>query len=116
MSSNGPDDLGDRIAKAKAARADRLAPKHGQEASDSGVSAGGLALRYGAEFGASVAVGIGLGLLIDHFAGTKPWGLLVMMCFGLAAGIMSVARAYRQLQADIPPYVEPEPDGSEDGN
>ena len=98
----GPErnDLSERIAKARADRAEKEARKARREADMSGsISAGALALRYGAEFGASVFIGIVFGLLIDHFFGTKPWGLLVMLGFGLAAGILNVIRAYRQLTA-----------------
>lgn len=99
----GPErnDLSERIAKAQADRASKEAKKAREEAEMSGsVSAGALALRYGAEFGASVFVGILFGLMIDHFFGTKPWGLLVMLGFGLAAGILNVIRAYRHMMAD----------------
>lgn len=96
----GPErnDLSERIAKARAEQASREAEKARHESDmDGSVSAGAQALRYGAEFGASVFVGILFGLLIDHFFDTKPWGLLVMLGFGLAAGILNVIRAYRQL-------------------
>jgi ATP synthase protein I len=68
---------------------------------ESTVNAGGLALRYGAEFGASVFVGLLMGLGIDTFFGTEPWGLLIMLGFGLAAGVLGVIRAYKQINADL---------------
>ena len=114
----GPErnDLSERIAKAQAERAEREAAKARRDANTAGsVSAGGLALRYGAEFGASVFVGIILGLVIDHFFGTKPWGLLAMLGFGLAAGILNVIRAYRQLTADGKLQVSDQSDGPENG-
>ncbi|MEQ8559057.1 MAG: AtpZ/AtpI family protein [Henriciella sp.] len=114
----GPErnDLSERIAKAQQERAEREAKKARRDAEmDSSVSAGGLALRYGAEFGASVFVGILLGLVIDHFFGTKPWGLLVMLGFGLAAGILNVIRAYRQLMADGKLQATDQSDGPENG-
>ncbi|MEP1142298.1 MAG: AtpZ/AtpI family protein [Henriciella sp.] len=89
-------DLSDRIARAKSAQ-EQADKKQRQKDASAGVSAGALALRYGAEFGASVFVGIMLGLGIDYLFGTKPWGILIMMCFGLAAGIMGVIRAYKEL-------------------
>ena len=92
MSENGPNDLSERIAAAQRVQAEREGKKP-DEVEQTGTSAGAMALRYGAEFGASVAVGIGIGLLIDHFAGTRPWGLLIMMMFGFAAGIMGVMSA-----------------------
>ena len=56
-----------------------------------------MALRYSSELVAAVVVGVGLGLLIDHFAKTSPWGLLVMMGFGIAAGMRNLMRAAKQL-------------------
>mgnify|MGYP000185640127 CR=1 FL=1 len=94
------DDLSERIAKAQSDRDMREARKRKREADQENVNSGaGLALRYGAEFGASVFVGIMLGLFIDHVFHTKPWGLLTMLGFGLAAGILNVIRAYRQITA-----------------
>ncbi|MEM5516818.1 AtpZ/AtpI family protein [Henriciella sp. AS95] len=114
----GPDrnDLSDRIAKAKADRASKEAKKAHREAEMSGsVSAGAMALRYGAEFGASVFVGILFGLLIDHFFHTKPWGLLIMMGFGLAAGVLNVIRAYRHMTAEANLQGTDQNSGPEDG-
>ena len=100
MSSEGPNDLGDRIAKAKAARDAREAAKRRADQTDEGsLSAGAYALRYGVEFSMSILVGGFLGWLIDYFAGTKPWGLLIGGCFGIAAGIRAIMRAYRELNA-----------------
>ena len=110
MSENGPNDLSERIAAAQRVQAEREGKKP-DEVGQTGTSAGAMALRYGAEFGASVAVGIGLGLLIDHFAGTRPWGLLIMMMFGFAAGILGVIRAYRELTAEAEKLREGGPSG-----
>ena len=100
MTGQDPNDLDERNAKARAAHDAREARKREQAArNDGSASAGALALRYGAEFGASVFVGIMLGLFIDHVFHTKPWGLLTMLGFGLAAGILNVIRAYRQITA-----------------
>ena len=100
MSGQDPNDLSERIARARAERDAKEAQQALRDAQNQGSqSAGALALRYGAEFGASVFVGIVIGLVIDNFFGTKPWGLLVMLGFGLAAGILNVIRAYRQITA-----------------
>lgn len=98
MTEPNKDDLATRIARAKSAQ-EQADKKSRQHESAAGVSAGAMALRYGAEFGASVFVGIMIGLGIDHFLGTEPWGLLIMMCFGFAAGVMGVIRAYKELTA-----------------
>lgn len=99
MSSNGPDDLGERIAQAQAARAAKEAAKRKLEPDEGSLSAGAYALRYGAEFVACIFVGGLLGYWIDVFAGSKPWGLLIMGVFGFAAGIRAMMRAYRELNA-----------------
>jgi len=90
--------LTDRIARAKEAQENPIKAKQQAESSGS-VSAGAMALRYGAEFGVSVFVGIMIGLGIDKVFKTEPWGLLTMMGFGLAAGVLGVIRAYRELTA-----------------
>jgi len=100
MSSEGPNDLGERIAKAQAAREARDAEKQRKTKSDDGsLSAGAYALRYGAEFVANVFVGGFFGFWIDKFAGSEPWGLLIGGTLGFAAGIRAIMRAYKELNA-----------------
>lgn len=116
MSSEGPDGLGDEIARARAARAEREATKQkAARADDGSISAGAYALRYGAEFGTSVFVGGFIGYWIDVFAGTKPWGLLIMGAFGFAAGTRAIIRAYKELNARALKQTQ-EPQAPEDGN
>ncbi|MAN89172.1 MAG: hypothetical protein CL555_20975 [Algoriphagus sp.] len=57
-------------------------------------------LRIGAEFVAAILVGSGIGYLIDMFAGTSPWALLIMFMVGFAAGIVNVTRVVAELNAD----------------
>lgn len=96
MTSPDNDELAARIARAKSAQ-ENVEKKNRQQQASAGVSAGAMALRYGAEFGMSVFVGIMIGIGIDHVFGTKPWGLLIMLCFGFAAGVLGVIRAYKEL-------------------
>ncbi|MEZ5998873.1 MAG: AtpZ/AtpI family protein [Hyphomonas sp.] len=118
MSQDGPNDLGDRIAKAKAAREAREAARRRADQSDTGsLSAGAYALRYGAEFVANVFVGGFIGFWIDKFAGSEPWGLLIGGTFGFAAGIRAIMRAYRELNAQAQKLLEGQSapkDGTED--
>lgn len=96
MSGTDPEDLGGRIAKAQAERQERTNRAERQRKATANTPTG-MALRYSSELVAAVLVGVGLGLLIDHFAKTSPWGLLVMMGFGMAAGIRNLMRAAKQL-------------------
>jgi ATP synthase protein I len=51
------------------------------------------ALRLGADFVAGVVVGVALGWGIDRLFGTAPWGLIVFVLLGFAAGVLSVLRS-----------------------
>ena len=53
----------------------------------------GQALKLSSEFIAGVVVGAGLGWLIDRVAGTSPWGLIVFLLLGFAAGVLNVLRS-----------------------
>ena len=52
----------------------------------------GLALRLGADFVAGVVVGGAIGWGIDRLFGTSPWGLIVFVLLGFAAGVLTVLR------------------------
>lgn len=62
-------------------------------------SALGSALRLSTEFVVAVAVGGGLGWLVDDWLGTRPIGLLIFLALGIATGFMEVFRVARQMQA-----------------
>ena len=41
---------------------------------------------------AGVVIGVGLGLLLDYWLGTKPWLLIVFFFLGSGAGMLNVYR------------------------
>jgi ATP synthase protein I len=51
-----------------------------------------MALRMGADFVAGVVVGAAIGWGVDKLFGTSPWGLIVFVLLGFAAGVLSVLR------------------------
>lgn len=53
----------------------------------------GMAMRLGGDFVAGVVVGAALGWGFDRLFGTSPWGLMVFLLLGFAAGILSVLRS-----------------------
>jgi len=59
----------------------------------SDASAMGQAFRLSAEFVAGVAAGGIIGWIVDHFAGTSPWGLIVCLILGFCAGMLNLLRA-----------------------
>ena len=90
-------DLAARIKKAQDARAAAEASRQPSRQGDMSTLARGL--RIGAEFVAAILVGSGIGYLIDMFAGTSPWALLIMFMVGFAAGILNVTRVVAELNA-----------------
>ena len=77
----------DRKRDAAPARDERF------EGSSSGPSALGRAFRMSTEFVAGVIAGGGLGWLFDRWLGTSPWGLIVFLLLGFAAGVYNVMKA-----------------------
>ncbi|ODT69541.1 MAG: hypothetical protein ABS75_16670 [Pelagibacterium sp. SCN 63-23] len=101
-------DLASRIASAKRER--QL--EDNRASSDASPEMSGMArgLRIGTEFIAAVLVGAGIGYLIDLGLGTSPWGLLILLLMGFAAGILNVIRVVAQMNA-----ASPAPPGSDLG-
>jgi ATP synthase protein I len=95
----GPDyrdeDLERRRRKLEASLATRLpGSQEGKEAAGSGSVAGyGQAMKLSSEFIAGIAVGAGLGWVIDKVAGTSPWGLIIFLLLGFGAGVLNVLRS-----------------------
>ncbi|MFN7104370.1 MAG: AtpZ/AtpI family protein [Pseudorhizobium sp.] len=52
-----------------------------------------LGLKISSEFIAAIAVGAMLGYLLDRFAGTGPWGMIILLLLGFCAGVLNVMRA-----------------------
>jgi ATP synthase protein I len=65
----------------------------------------GIAFRFATEMVVALVVGGGLGWSIDwafeHWASvqTRPWGLVVFVLLGAAAGIRNVMRAAKEINA-----------------
>ncbi len=62
---------------------------------DRATTASGYArgFRLSSELVAGVLVGAGLGWLIDRWLGISPWGLIVFLLLGFAAGVLNVMRS-----------------------
>lgn len=90
-----PDDLDDLGRKIDAAR--RALPSETPKSAPS--SATGIALRMSTELVAAVVVGLVLGLGFDAAFGTRPFGLLIFLGFGIAAGFFNVFRLTKQMDA-----------------
>jgi ATP synthase protein I len=51
------------------------------------------AMKLSSEFIAGIVVGAVLGWFIDRVVGTSPWGLIVFLLLGFAAGVLNVLRS-----------------------
>ena len=81
--------LGDRLGRARPrepSETDRGRP---------GADAAGFArgIRLSTELVGGVLVGAGIGWALDRLIGTSPWGLIVFLLLGFAAGVLNVMRA-----------------------
>jgi ATP synthase protein I len=86
------DELDQRIAKAKAAQ------KRGIAASEGASESRGWAI--GIEFVGAVLVSGFIGWLIDRFAGTAPWAMIVLLILGFAAGTRRAMKTSAEFDAD----------------
>ena len=95
-------DLASRIARARAespahAAADRVRPGE--------MTGMGRAFRIASEFIAAIVVGGALGFGVDWLFKTQPWGIVIFMLLGFAAGVLNIIRATAELNAmtAVPP-------------
>ncbi|MEW9837641.1 AtpZ/AtpI family protein [Mesorhizobium marinum] len=87
------DDLERRRRNLEASLATRQSDRQERAEGAVGATGYGQAMKLSSEFIAGVAVGAGLGWMIDRFAGTSPWGLVVFLLLGFAAGVLNVLRS-----------------------
>lgn len=85
------DDLDAKLRDARTRRLDRQVARD-RHAIGSGL---GFALRIGIELVAALAVGVGIGLLLDRWLDTTPWMLIAFFFLGSAAGFLNVYRAVK---------------------
>ena len=82
--------LKERIQTAKATN-----PPHQNTKKDSGA---GFGFKISTEIIAALVVGVGIGLIVDKYLGTKPFGLIIFFIFGALAGFLNVYRVMRRIE------------------
>jgi len=81
--------LGERLARDQASRSSDD-PAEDRAATASGYARG---FRLSSELVAGVVVGAGIGWLLDRWLGITPWGLIIFLLLGFAAGVLNVMRS-----------------------
>jgi ATP synthase protein I len=99
MTEKEPANLESLDAKLKAARERNQGPGEASGASN-GQSGLGLGSRLSVEIITSLLAGLGLGWVIDHYAGTQPLFMLIFMFLGLGLGVYHVMRISQRLQQE----------------
>jgi ATP synthase protein I len=82
--------LGERLGQHHSDRPSENEPRSGARSDTSALARG---LRLSAEFVAGILVGAGIGWLLDRWLGTSPWGMIVFLLGGFAAGVLNMMRA-----------------------
>lgn len=102
MSEREPPDplagLGERIDRARAERVREQPIVGDRSALQQGI---GFGLRIGIELVVAIGVATGLGWAIDHWLGTRPWGIIILFFLGVAAGMLNVYRAVSGISAPV---------------
>ncbi|MBC8130824.1 MAG: AtpZ/AtpI family protein [Rhizobiaceae bacterium] len=112
--SNGLPDAD--LTKRREALAQRLATQRARLDPPKAFSGGGGmrgaadGMKLASEFVGGVLVGAGIGYLLDLFAGTSPFGLIVFLVLGFVAGVLNVLRSIGKTSASpsASPAVGPE--------
>jgi ATP synthase protein I len=99
MTEKEPPSLDSLDAKLKAARERNQGPGEASGAS-SGQSGLGYGSRLSVEIITSLLAGLGLGWVIDHFAGTQPLFMLIFMFLGLGLGVYHVMLISKRQQQE----------------
>ena len=92
---NRPDDFDNRLDKLGAKLDEQKATREAEQ-NDKGLKdRAGMAygLKIASEFVSAILVGSAIGWVSDKWLGTTPFGLIVFLILGFAAGVLNVMRA-----------------------
>ena len=61
-------------------------------------SGAGFGFKISTEIVAALVVGVGIGLIVDNYFDTSPFGLIIFFILGALAGFLNVYRVMRRIE------------------
>tara|TARA_B100001964_G_C14097661_1_gene537790 strand:+ start:361 stop:645 length:285 start_codon:yes stop_codon:yes gene_type:complete len=58
----------------------------------------GFGFRISTEIVAALVVGVGIGIIVDNYFNTRPFGLIIFFILGSLAGILNVYRVMSRIE------------------
>ncbi|MDO9415670.1 AtpZ/AtpI family protein [Pararhizobium sp.] len=121
MTDNRNESLEDRLKRLDADLASKRKDDKSEEAIEQSAAESrkgyAMAMKLSSEFIAAVIVGALLGYLLDRFAGTAPWGMIIFLLLGFCAGVLNVMRAAGMVASPHPvDRLGGDPEKKRDGN
>ena len=68
------------------------------ESTEKKENSAGFGFKISTELVAALIVGVGMGLIVDNYLGTKPFGLIIFFILGAFAGFLNVYRVMRRIE------------------
>ena len=62
------------------------------------ITGAGFGFKVSTEIVAALVVGVGIGLIVDNFFGSSPFGLIFFFVLGAFAGFLNVYRVIRRIE------------------
>lgn len=116
--AGGTGDLSTRLSKLSGKIDAQRAARRKRDGTDGNSSSStfagiGQALKLSSEFVGGVAVGALIGWGVDTWLGTTPFGLIVFLMLGFAAGVLNLMRSAGLIQTPEPGKRRVDEDGSD---
>ena len=77
---------------------DHYQTKGNLEVSSSKKKGAGFGFRISTEIVAALVVGVGIGITVDNYFNTQPFGLIIFFILGALAGFLNVYRVMRRIE------------------
>ena len=58
----------------------------------------GFGFKISTEILAALVIGVGIGIIVDNYFNTKPFGLIIFFILGALAGFLNVYRVMRRIE------------------